>query len=358
MNSMIEALQRSETEPTHGANILVVDDTPENIDVLQNILSSRYTVRAATSGELALRIARKQAPDLIMLDVMMPEIDGFEVCRRLKSDPYLAHVPVIFVTAKAESEDEQKGFDLGAVDYITKPIRPALVLARVKTHLALANQQRTCREQVRERTHELEVAQRAAVFMLGEAGHYNDTDTGVHIWRMAAYSAALARAAHWPVERARLLELAAPMHDTGKIGIPDSILKAPRKLTAEEWVVMKTHTQIGHHILSKGDTELFQMAAVVALSHHERWDGTGYPEGLAGEDIPESARIVAIADVFDALTMCRPYKKPWPVDKAFATLISDAGSHFDPRLVDCFIGIKDEILEIRREWDRQENAEA
>ena len=357
MGNSVEAVQQSEIESARGSNILVVDDTPENIDVLQSVLSTHYTVRAATSGELALRIAKKQAPDLILLDVMMPDMDGFEVCRRLKSDPDLTHVPVIFVTAKAEFEDEQMGFGLGAVDYVTKPVRPVLVLARVKTHLALADQQRACREQVRERTHELEAAQRAAVFMLGDAGHYNDTDTGVHIWRMAAYSAALARAAHWPVARARLLELAAPMHDTGKIGIPDSILKAPRKLNAEEWAVMKTHTRIGHRILSKGDTELFQMAAVVALSHHERWDGTGYPDGLSGEDIPESARIVAVADVFDALTMRRPYKEPWSVEKAFETLVDEAGSHFDPHLVDRFLGIKDEVLQIRERWDRQESAE-
>lgn len=337
-------------------NILVVDDIPENIDVLRGILSDRYIIRAATSGELALRIAERQKPDLVLLDVMMPGMDGYDVCRKLKSGLGTAMIPVIFVTAKSETQDEQAGFDVGAVDYITKPVNPALVRARVATHLALADQQLACQRQVVTRTHELEAAQRAAIFMLGEAGHYNDTDTGVHIWRMAAYSAALARAAGWAVERAALLELAAPMHDTGKIGIPDSILKAPRRLSADEWTVMQTHTEIGYRILRKSDSELFQLAATVALSHHERWDGTGYPHGLAGDAIPQAARIVAIADVFDALTMRRPYKQAWSIDRAFATLQADAGSHFDPDLVDCFLAVREEILAIRQQWNRQEQA--
>lgn len=335
--------------------VLVVDDTPENIDVLKGILSEHYSIRAATNGPLALKLVDKQPPDLILLDVMMPEMDGYEVCRRLKSNPASAHIPVIFVTAKIETEDEQTGFDVGAVDYITKPVNPALVTARVSTHLALANQQRTCQRQVLERTAELQAQQKAAIFMLGDAGHYNDTDTGVHIWRMAAYSSALARAAHWPVERAHQLELAAPMHDTGKIGIPDSILKAPRKLTSDEWEVMMTHTEIGHRILSQGTGDLFQLAATVALSHHERWDGTGYPQGLVGKDIPECARIVAIADVFDALTMRRPYKEAWSIDKAFETLQEESGSHFDPDLVARFADIREEIIAIKHKWDQQED---
>jgi putative two-component system response regulator len=340
---------------TDRPSILVVDDTPQNIDVLKGILDSQYRVRAATAGAIALQIIERQPPDLVLLDVMMPGMDGYEVCRHLRANAATAHIPVIFVTAKSETEDEQTGFDAGAVDYITKPVKPALVLARVRNHLALADQQRACREQVVQRTRELEASQRAAIYMLGEAGHYNDNDTGVHIWRMAAYAGALARAVLWPVEQATLLELAAPMHDTGKIGIPDSILKAPRRLEADEWTIMKTHTEIGHRILSQSDTELFRMAAEVALAHHERWDGSGYPQGLAGEAIPEAARIVAVADVFDALTMRRPYKEPWPIDRAMAAIRNDAGSHFDPRLVDAFERIHDEILTIKAEWDRRES---
>jgi putative two-component system response regulator len=350
-------MQNPLSENTRAArrqSILVVDDTPENIDVLKGILSREYTIRAATNGELALRIAGRQQPDLILLDVMMPGMDGYEVCRRLKADPETADIPVIYVTAKTETEDEQTGFDAGAVDYITKPVNPALVRARVRTHLALADQQYTCRQQVIERTRELEESQRTAIMMLGEAGHYNDTDTGTHIWRMAAYSAALARAAQWPVEQSRLLELAAPMHDTGKIGIPDEILKAPRKLDAKEWTIMQSHTEIGYRILSQSRTELFQLAATIARSHHERWDGSGYPQGLVGRDIPECARIVAIADVFDALTMRRAYKPEWSIEAAFDKLQQEAGHHFDPELVGLFLSIRDEILAIKESWDSEE----
>ncbi|MCB1760841.1 MAG: response regulator [Gammaproteobacteria bacterium] len=335
--------------------LLVVDDTPENIAVLKGILCDTYSVRAATSGALALKIIEKQKPNLILLDVMMPDMDGYDVCRRLKSSTKTSHIPVIFVSAKHETIDEQRGFDVGAVDYISKPVNPVLVKARVRTHLTLADQHRAARQLVKTRTRELEASQRAAVFMLGEAGHYNDTDTGVHIWRMAAYAGALARALHWPVERADLLELAASMHDTGKIGIPDGILKAPRKLTVSEWETMKTHTTIGHRILSRIETELFKLAAEVALSHHERWDGSGYPEGRSGEDIPESARIVAIADVFDALTMQRPYKDAWSVETAFETLKRDAGTHFDPGMVELFVSRTEEIVRIKEDWGLRES---
>jgi putative two-component system response regulator len=342
------------TEETRKLTILVVDDTPENIDVLKGILESRYSIRAATNGPLALKIIDKINPDLILLDVMMPGMSGYEVCRILKSNPETARIPVIFVTAMSEIEDEQKGFDAGAVDYITKPVHPAIVLSRVNTHLVLADQQRACEETVRRRTSELEESQRAAIYMLGEAGHYNDNDTGVHIWRMTAYAAALARTVHWSVNQIKLLELASPMHDTGKIGIPDTILKAPRKLTPDEWEIMRTHTEVGYRILSMNDTPLFKMAAEIALNHHEKWDGSGYPNGISGEDIPQSARIVAVADVFDALTMRRPYKEAWPIEKSLEVLRKDAGSHFDPDLVDRFIDIEPEIRAIKAEWDAKE----
>lgn len=333
--------------------ILIVDDTPENLDVLKGILTPDYMVKAATSGALALKIAQTR-PDLVLLDIMMPEVDGYEVCRSLKSDPVTADIPVIFVTAVSDAKDEEKGLALGAVDYLTKPVHPAIVKARVRNHLILANQHHAANEMVRQRTLELQKSQHAAVYMLGEAGHYNDTDTGVHIWRMASYAAALARSAGWTIEQAELLELAAPMHDMGKIGISDSILKAPRKLTEIEMKTMQQHTVIGYQILSKSDTPLFKLAAEVALYHHEKWDGNGYPHRLKGHNIPESARIVAISDVFDALTMKRPYKEAWPIEKVFATLIKDAGTHFDPDLVKLFIEIRDEIQLIKQEWDSKE----
>jgi putative two-component system response regulator len=332
-------------------SILLVDDTPENLDVLKGILAASYRIKAATNGTLALKIASSQRPDLILLDIMMPGLDGYEVCTRLKADPATASIPVIFVTAMGDLKDEQKGFEVGAVDYLTKPVQPGIVQARVAAHLALADQRRACEEMVRQRTRQLEESQHAAIYMLGQAGHYNDTDTGVHIWRMAAFSAALAQAVNWPVERVAMLEEAAAMHDTGKIGIPDDVLKAPRKLTAEEWEVMKRHTLIGHEILSMSREPLFEMAAEVALSHHEKWDGSGYPKGLAGKAVSEAARIVAIADVFDALTMKRPYKEAWPLERAFAVLGADAGSHFDPRLVAAFLEIRPRIEEIKNLWD-------
>ncbi len=336
--------------------ILVVDDTPQNIDVLKSILVPTYNIKAAINGELALQIAGSHQPDLILLDVMMPGLDGYEVCQRLKANPDTCDIPVIFVTALAETEQEEKGLALGAVDYLTKPVNPAIVVARVKTHLTLANQQRATREAVIARTRELAESQRSAIFMLGQAGHYNDTDTGVHIWRMAAYAAELARRAGWSVEDAALLELAAPMHDTGKIGIPDEILKAERKLSTEEMEIMKSHAEIGRDILSMSGTPLFELAAEVALCHHERWDGTGYPQGLKGKEIPESARIVAIADVFDALTMRRPYKEAWSTQKGIEFVLEQAGTHFDPSMVDLFKTHFDSILEIKESWNAREKA--
>jgi putative two-component system response regulator len=282
---------------------------------------------------------------------MMPGMDGYEVCRRLKSDPLTSFIPVIFVSAMSEVQDEVKGFDVGGVDYITKPLQPAIVERRVSTHLSLSHQQMACNNMIMEKTSELEKSHRAAIDMLGEAGHFNDTDTGVHIWRMAEYSKFFARAYHWSVPDAEMLGLAAPMHDTGKIGIPDAILKAPRKLTVEEFEIMKTHTTIGHRILSMSDAPLFQMASVIALYHHEKWNGKGYPEGLKNTEIPEVARIVALADVFDALTMDRPYKRAWSVDKAVELIRSESGEHFDPVLVDFFLDNLHEVKEIRDRWN-------
>ncbi|AXT40731.1 response regulator [Alteromonas sp. BL110] len=338
----------------HRFSILVVDDEPANIDILLGILSPYYDVKVAPSGAVALKIVQQFTPDLILLDIMMPGMDGFEVCKKLKTDRLLSQIPVIFVTALTQGENEEKGFKLGAVDYITKPVSPSITLARVKTHISLAHQMRTTENLVSKRTEELSKSQQSAITMLAAAGHYNDTDTGHHIWRMAAYSKCLAIAWGWSYDDACLLAQAAPMHDTGKIGIPDAILKAPRRLIDSEMEVMRTHAQIGHKILSQCDTPLFNLAAEIALCHHEKWNGTGYPEGLLGEDIPESARIVAIADVFDALTMKRPYKKAWSDEEAFEHLQEGAGEHFDPKLVACFLSIKQEILDTKRYWNQLE----
>jgi putative two-component system response regulator len=319
--------------------ILCVDDEPSNLAVLREILQDEHRLVFARNGPEALRAVAKHHPSLILLDICMPEMDGYEVCRRLKADPAAEDIPVIFITALSETINERTGFELGCVDYIAKPISPSIVQARVRTHLSLV------------RAAQVERSHHDALLMLGKAGDYNDTDTGAHVWRMAAYCRALAEALGWPQSRAELLELAAPMHDIGKIGIPDAILKKPGKLDPQEMDVMRGHSRIGYEILKSSEAPLFHMAAEIALRHHERWDGSGYPDGLAGEAIPESARITAIADVFDALSMRRPYKEPWPMDQILATLRESSGSHFDPRLIGVFFDILPRIVAIKQEWD-------
>lgn len=319
--------------------ILCVDDEPGNLALIRAVLQESNRLVFARSGAEALAAVAKHAPALILLDVQMGDMSGIDVARQLKADAATDHIPVIFVTTLADEMDEEAGFAAGAVDYISKPISPTILKARVRTHLSLV------------RATALEASHRAAIQMLGEAGHYNDTDTGNHIWRMAAYSRELALAVGWAADDAALLELAAPMHDTGKIGIPDAVLKKPGRLDAEEWTVMKQHARIGYDILRKSDAPLFRLAAEVALRHHERWDGSGYPDGLTGDAIPESARIVALADVFDALSMRRPYKEPWPLERILSTLESSAGSHLEPRLVAAFQDILPRILDIQAHWE-------
>ena len=324
--------------------ILIVDDEPQNLAALTQILSPTYQVVIAPGGEEAIALVAKYEPNLILLDIKMPGMDGIEVCRRLKADPKVVETPVIFVTALGEVDDETAGFNAGAVDYIVKPLSPPIVLARVATHLSLV------------RAVALESSYRAAIHMLGEAGHFNDSDTGAHIWRKAAYARVLASAIGWTDEQCDRIGMAATMHDTGKLGIPDTLLQKPGKLDAAEWVTMRKHCQIGFDILSKSSSPVFRLAAEIALYHHEKWDGSGYPIGKSGDAIPESARIVALADVFDALTMKRPYKEAWPLEKVLDTLREGSGKHFDPRLVDVFLAHLPEILEAKDYWTQTEVA--
>ena len=333
------------------ATVLVVDDTPENIDVLAGVLRDRYKVKVAKNGEIALRITRSSTPpDLILLDVMMDGIDGYEVCRQLKIDHSTRHIPIIFVTAKIAQEDEVRGLELGAVDYITKPISPAIVLSRVKTHLALYNQNRELDQKVMEKTQEISDNQLKVVQRLGRAAEYKDNETGMHVIRMSHYTYVLALATGMSAKDAETLKIAAPMHDVGKIGIPDSILQKQGKLDDDEWQIMLTHAEIGAQILGDDGSEMLNIARIIALSHHEKWDGSGYPYGLQGEAIPKVGRIVAIADVFDALTSVRPYKEAWSVDEAIQLLKDESGLHFDPTLVSLFIDSLDEILAIKRQF--------
>lgn len=336
---------------SNQATLLVVDDTPENIDVLKGLLGSDYKIKAAINGEKALKIAASdQPPDLILLDIMMPGMDGYEVCRHLKAEPKTAPIPVIFLTAKAETADEEAGFLLGAVDYITKPISPPIVKARVATQLALFNQSRALEAKVQERTAMLEKTRLQVIQRLGRAAEFKDNETGLHVIRMSHYSGLLAEAAGWAEAEVQLLLSAAPMHDIGKIGIPDAVLTKPAKLDDQEWETMRKHPSIGAEILGEEDSALMRLAHQVALTHHEKWDGSGYPTGISGENIPQAGRIVAIADVFDALTCVRPYKKAWTTEDAINLLQAEAGKHFDPQLVSLFVSILPQVESIRKQY--------
>lgn len=326
--------------------ILVVDDEPVNLAAMRQILAPEHRLVFARSGAEALTAAARTQPSLILLDIRMEDMDGYQVCRQLKMDPATESIPVIFVTRLTDIGNEAEGFEAGAVDYITKPVSSSIVRARVRNQLSLV------KASMLERSH------RDAISMLAEAGNYNDNDTGAHIWRMAAYASELAEAYGWSKEDCDILEAAAPMHDMGKIGIPGRILRKPGKLTDEERSIMQTHTRIGHRILSQSEAPVFRLAAVIALHHHERWDGTGYPDGLAGLAIPEAARIVAVADVFDALGMKRSYKEAWPMDKILSTIKTGSGTHFEPRLVEIFCDRLPLLIEIGREWDVREAGRA
>lgn len=336
--------------------ILVVDDNAENIDLMVEILSPFYIVKAARSGERALRIAEaSRQPDLILLDVMMPEMDGYEVCRRLKDNVTTRHIPVVFLTAMSTVEDERKGFELGAVDYITKPISPPIVLARTRTQLSLYDQKRTLEDAVRQRTAELKETQLEVIRRLGRAAEFKDNDTGLHVIRMSHYAQLIGQAMGLPGEIVDLIFHAAPMHDIGKIGIPDSVLTKPGPLNDEEWVQMKLHPTIGAEIIGDHRSSLLTMARVIAMTHHEKWDGSGYPRGLSGKDINIAGRIVAVADVFDALANDRPYKKAWPMPEAVAQIKAGSGSHFDPDAVAAFLSVLPQVQDISRGYCEQES---
>lgn len=319
-------------------NVLIIDDEPINLKVLNNILKDIYKLTFAKTGLEALRLVEKEKPDLILLDVMMPEMTGYQVCEHLKQDPLYKSIPIIFVTALNDAVDEAKGLNMGAVDYISKPVTPAVVKARVKTHLSLVDVEELKRTR-------LQIIQR-----LGRAAEYKDNETGMHVMRMSHYSKIISLAYGHSVKNADALFHAAPMHDIGKIGIPDSIMLKPGKLTDAEFAEMKKHPEIGAEILGESDSDLIELAKTVAMTHHEKWDGTGYPRQLKGEEIPIEGRIVALADVFDALTSVRPYKEAWPIEQAVEFITSQRNKHFDSQLVDLFIQQLDKIIEIKNHW--------
>lgn len=334
--------------------ILIVDDAPESIDVLRSVLANDYQVKAAINGPRALELAAQTRPDLILLDVMMPEMDGYEVCRRLKLDPTTAPIPVIFVTTLSDPASEGRGLTLGAVDYVSKPFVPALIRSRVGSHVAMHRQQLKLEGLVALRTSELVETRLEIIRRLGRAAEYRDNETGMHVLRMSQISQSIALSAGLSAASCELILLASPMHDVGKIGVPDRILLKPGKLDPEEWEIMKRHTIIGAEILGDHPSELMVAARTVALRHHERWDGRGYPDGLSGEAIPEIARVVALADVFDALLSVRPYKKAWSVEETVAHIRNESGHHFDPRFVEALLRVLPECLAIRERYKDSE----
>ena len=339
--------------------ILVVDDTPDNIALLSTLLKDRYKVRAANNGERALAIAAGQPrPDLILLDIMMPGMDGYEVCERLKIDPHTADIPVIFLTAKVQVEDEEFGLRLGAVDYITKPISPPIVLARVETHLTLKRARQFLQDrnayleaEVWRRSREVMAIQEVTIMAMASLAETRDNATGNHIRRTQHYVRALAQhlrhhprfAAALNDETIELLFKSAPLHDIGKVGIPDRILLKPGRLTPDEFEIMKTHAALGRDAIAAAERYLdtpdsfLRFAREIAYSHQEKWDGSGYPEGLWGEQIPLSARLMAVADVYDALISRRIYKPALPHEQAVAMIREGRDQHFDPDIVDAFL---------------------
>jgi len=337
--------------------VLVVDDTPENVELLHNALQGEYVVKVANNGEKALRIAYADTPpDLILLDVMMPGMSGHEVCRRLKANPDRRAIPVIFVTAMDGMEDERLGLELGAVDYIVKPFSPAIVRARVRTHLALYDQTRELERMVAQRTRELVSSRGQVIRRLGRAAEFKDNETGNHVLRMSHYSRLIGAAAGLGETALDILLATAPMHDVGKLGIPDHILRKPGKLSPEEWEIMRRHSAIGAEIIGDHEDTLLATARVIALTHHERWDGGGYPAGLAGDAIPLVGRIVAVADVLDALLSTRPYKPAFSLEESMAYIDAQAGQHFDPNLVAALNAVLPQIVKVKETFADERGA--
>ncbi|CAN7685702.1 two-component system response regulator [Pseudoduganella sp. LjRoot289] len=359
---------RDEMNGLEMPTILVVDDTATNLTLIHDLLKERYKIRLANSGEKALRaLATAPLPDLVLLDVMMPDMDGYQVLERMKADPASAGVPVIFLTAKSEIEDEQRGIAAGAVDYITKPISPPILLVRVEKELMvtrartmLQRQNAWLEEQVQARTREVVQMSDATIHAMASLAETRDNETGNHIRRTQHYVAALAGAlkdhprfsALLTPANIELLYKSAPLHDIGKVGVPDRILLKPGKLDEAEFKIMKQHADYGRDAVKAVEDYLgnsngfLTFAREIAYGHHEKWDGSGYPQGLAGDAIPASARLMAVADVYDALISKRVYKPAFSHDEALALMTEGRGKHFDPDVFDAFIAIVDEFRSI------------
>jgi putative two-component system response regulator len=350
-----------------STKLLVIDDEKFFLDVMVELLNGDYKVSVAMDAEQGLRRAQADPPpDLILLDILMPDKNGYEVCRELKENPVTRDIPVIFLTVKSEVNDEVKGFQLGAVDYILKPISPPIVKARVATHLALhraqsqlAHQNQLLEVKVNQRTEELSRTKDVAIYCMASLAETRDAETGKHILRTQNYVRTLALGLkdhprfceYLNEEIIEMLYKTSPLHDIGKVGVPDQILLKPGKLDPDEWEEMKMHTVYGHDSLLRaeqvlGTTDFLQMAREIAHTHHEKWDGSGYPRGLKGDDIPIPGRLMAVADVYDALISFRVYKKAISHEQAVQTIIQASGSHFDPDVIGQFIALQEEFRRI------------
>ena len=338
------------------ARILAVDDEPTNLLLLEKILrmAKYHNITCVSSGEQALHLYREAPFDAVLLDLNMPGMNGFDVMAELQRIEGKSYAPILVLTAQSDSPTKLQALKSGAKDFLGKPFDRSEVLTRIHNiievrllHNQLQDQNRLLDQKVRERTHELEQTRLDIIRRLGRAAEYRDNETGLHIIRMSRFSQLIGLAAGVGEMEAELLLNASPMHDIGKIGIPDHILLKPGKFEPHEWEIMKTHATIGADLLAGEQFELMRHAAEIALTHHEKWDGSGYPRGLKAEDIPLAGRIVAIADVFDALTSSRPYKRAWPLEEALAYMREQSGKHFEPKLIDIFFATLPKILEVR-----------
>ncbi|MDR2839498.1 MAG: two-component system response regulator [Azonexus sp.] len=365
-------MKQMKTNPVERRTILAVDDTRDNLQLIASLLKDHYKVKVAGSGDKALSIARgNNPPDLILLDVIMPILSGYDVCQELKADPATRDIPIIFLTSMSDVEDEKKGLAMGAADYIAKPINPSILLARVQNQLSLKaaadflrDQNAFLEQEVAKRTREITAIQDVTILAMASMAETRDSETGNHIRRTQFYVRALARKlqghprfSHYLTDyNIDMLFKSAPLHDIGKVGIPDRIMLKPWRLEPQEFEIMKTHTTLGRDAIEHAEqvlgmrVDFLATAKEIAYSHQEKWDGSGYPQGIGGDDIPISARLMAVADVYDALISRRIYKEPMPHDKAVAIILEGKGSHFDPDIVDVFIEIQDDFLTIAQHY--------
>jgi two-component system response regulator RpfG len=346
--------------PSARNTVMVVDDQSTGRAILEQVVRSldeRVAVEGFARPVDAVVWAARHVSDLVLVDYMMPEMDGIEFVKRLRALPGYEHVPIVMVTVHDDRKVRYAALDAGITDFLTKPVDARECLARCRNLLTLRRQQlaledrrRLLEHMVEDATHEVREREKETLLRLARAGEFRDEETGYHLIRMARYSRLIADALGLNHDEAETVELAAPLHDIGKIGIPDQILLKRAKLDAAEWQVMQRHPVIGHEILKGSASKYVRMGALIALGHHEKYDGSGYPNGLVGDHIPLCARIVAVADVYDALTSVRPYKSAWSSDEALQYVASQAGRHLDPRLVEGFAALKREVLQIQNEW--------